>query len=489
MVNDAHLAEDVTQGTFLALAKNATHLTDKTIISGWLHRTAQNLASKIVRADIRRRAREKEAAAMNELLSADADGGWKQIAPHLDAALNELSEEDRNAVIFRYFERKSAREMAQALGLSDDAAQKRVSRAVERLRRLLGERGVTVGTGALVTIICANAVQAAPVGLAVAISSSALAVGGSALCATATTTLFMTTLQKTAVGSVLIAALATATYNAKKASGLTAELRALRQQQAAVAEQLEQSNRDRDNARQSADRITRNSQADAAEMMRLRGNVARLRIQVADLATKRNAGAAVAQPPPPKRDLEAPEPVQIFVATADARVPSGQTLAVGGWSTLEGKRTIMLIEPAIGNPQTTEAPATIQLASRVFQIPDPILDKIISDLNLSRLEKLRTEERAVTSHEIFSGEETTRLVKALETTTGVELLAAPRVETMNGRQAVVSITRNQVIEGQMQVLGPTLDIEPRIAADGASFNLTVVARLRTSSVAPSPENP
>ena len=131
MVRDAHLAEDVTQGAFVALARNARQLTDRPVLSGWLHRTAQNLAANAVRSNVRRRAREQEAAAMNELLSAEPDAVWERIAPLLDAALGELSEADRDALLLRYFERKSAREMAQILGTSEDAAQKRVSRAVE----------------------------------------------------------------------------------------------------------------------------------------------------------------------------------------------------------------------------------------------------------------------------------------------------------------------------------------------------------------------
>ena len=80
---------------------------------------------------------------MNELLSAEPEAAWEHIAPHLDAALGELSEPDRDALLLRYFERKSAREMAQTLGTSEDAAQKRVSRAVERLREFFAKRNVT----------------------------------------------------------------------------------------------------------------------------------------------------------------------------------------------------------------------------------------------------------------------------------------------------------------------------------------------------------
>ena len=177
MVCDAHLAEDVTQGAFVALAKNAAQLADRPVLSGWLHRTAQNIAAQTVRTEVRRHAREQEAAAMNELLSTEPDASWEHIAPHLDAALGELSEPDRDALLLRYFERKSAQEMAQILGISDVAAQKRVSRAVERLREFFSKRGVTVGASGLVVVISANAVHAAPAGLAATISAAAVLAG------------------------------------------------------------------------------------------------------------------------------------------------------------------------------------------------------------------------------------------------------------------------------------------------------------------------
>src|SRR2546429_1301447 len=92
MVCDSHLAEDVTQGVFVVFAKNAAQLTNHRVLSGWLHRTAQNIAAQSVRTIERRRAREQEAVAMNELLSTEPDAIWDHIAPHLDEALGELGE-------------------------------------------------------------------------------------------------------------------------------------------------------------------------------------------------------------------------------------------------------------------------------------------------------------------------------------------------------------------------------------------------------------
>ena len=66
MVGNLDLAREVTQAVFVALSQNARPLSRRAVLSGWLHRTAQNLAAKTVRAEVRRRAREQEAAAMNE---------------------------------------------------------------------------------------------------------------------------------------------------------------------------------------------------------------------------------------------------------------------------------------------------------------------------------------------------------------------------------------------------------------------------------------
>jgi RNA polymerase sigma factor (sigma-70 family) len=116
MVCDSHLAKDVTQSVFVALAKEAGRITDRRVLSDWLHRTAQNVAAQTVRTDVRRRAREQEAAVMNELLSTEPDASWEHIAPQLDAALSALSEPDRHAILLRYFENKSLREVGQASG-------------------------------------------------------------------------------------------------------------------------------------------------------------------------------------------------------------------------------------------------------------------------------------------------------------------------------------------------------------------------------------
>jgi RNA polymerase sigma factor (sigma-70 family) len=302
MVCDSHLAQDVTQGTFVALARSAPHLTERAALSGWLHRTTQNIAAQTVRTDVRRRAREQEAAAMNELFATESDGLWERIAPHLDAALGELSEVDRDALLLRYFERKSAQEMAQVLGVSDEAAQKRVSRAVERLREFFAKRGVTVGASGLVVVISANAVQAAPVGLAVAISTT-VALAGTTVTATATATavktIAMTTLQKTLVAATIAVMAGAGIYEIREASQLREQNQALQQQQASFATQLQQLERERSDATKRlaalAEELAR-VKKNPSEVLRLRGEVGVLRQEKAIAAGESAASRVLADP-------------------------------------------------------------------------------------------------------------------------------------------------------------------------------------------------
>jgi RNA polymerase sigma factor (sigma-70 family) len=293
MVCDSHLAEDVTQGAFVALARSAPQLTGRAVLYGWLHRTAQNIAAQTVRTDVRRRAREQEAAAMNELLANESDAAWQRIAPHLDAALGELSEADRDAVMLRYFERKSAQEMAQVLGVSDEAAQKRVTRAVERLREFFAKRGVNVGASGFVVVLSANAVQAAPVGLAVTISTAAT-IAGSTLATTVATKTALTTMNwinaksiAAIVASVLVAGGSTYLIQEERAIRLRTEHQELSALQAKLAEE-------RDAALSAAQAESNEVSAlrkEQTELLRLRSEVGILRKHTNELGNLRQANS------------------------------------------------------------------------------------------------------------------------------------------------------------------------------------------------------
>ena len=172
---DAALAQDVTQMVFADLARKARSLPDDVVLGGWLHRHTGFTASKAVDRERRRRNREKEAALMNAMTCSSADPLWHEVAPLLDDALDRLPDPDRNAIVLRFFERRELRAVGAALGVSDDTAQKRVSRALDKLRDFLSRRGVTSTAGALSAVLSAQAVGAAPPALATTLPGSALA--------------------------------------------------------------------------------------------------------------------------------------------------------------------------------------------------------------------------------------------------------------------------------------------------------------------------
>lgn len=170
---------------------------------------------------------------MHNLLAVEPETHWENVAPLLDAALDELSEPDRHALLLRYFERRSAREMAETLGISEEAAQKRCRRALERLRDYLARQGVPVGTAGLVAGISVHAVEAAPAGLAATVSAAGLLSGTSMVTTTATVatqTIAMTTLQKSLVVATLTCAVGIALYQGMQTTAAKSEAAALRHQ-------------------------------------------------------------------------------------------------------------------------------------------------------------------------------------------------------------------------------------------------------------------
>lgn len=227
---DAHLAEDVAQRVFTDLARRARSLSGYSVLGGWLYRRAQFVASDIVRAEHRRRARELEAQAMQEVSRpAVGDADWQKLAPVLDEAIGELPERDRDAVVLRFIEARPFREIGATLRLTEDAARMRVERALEKLRAALGRRGITSTSAALGVALANQAAAMAPAGVAASVTGAALA-GAAAAGGAGAASLAIFTMSKVKVGvvSVLLAAgLATVAVEVHANRGLHAELRAL----------------------------------------------------------------------------------------------------------------------------------------------------------------------------------------------------------------------------------------------------------------------
>ena len=115
-LSDAGWAEEVTQNVFVALARKAPFLGRDVALAAWLHKTALLEARHRLRAELRRKRRQETAVAMGVTMKED-DSLLKTLSPVLDETLMELREKDRHAVVLRYFENKSLREVGEAFGV------------------------------------------------------------------------------------------------------------------------------------------------------------------------------------------------------------------------------------------------------------------------------------------------------------------------------------------------------------------------------------
>jgi RNA polymerase sigma factor (sigma-70 family) len=168
---DSHLAEDIAQMVFADLARKASTLSHSVMLGGWLHRHTCFVAATIRRSERRRRSRERQAM---EMSAHHSESNFATVMPILDDAINRLGEEDRRAILLRFFEQQDFRSVGAVLGSNEDAARMRVNRALEKLQIFLKRRGVALSAVTLGTLLAGEVVQAAPAGLAASISSAAL---------------------------------------------------------------------------------------------------------------------------------------------------------------------------------------------------------------------------------------------------------------------------------------------------------------------------
>ena len=169
LVRDEHLADDVTQATFLALAQNAGRWRTGASFSSWLFRVVRYTAYSALRGERRRRHREQEVAAMSSKIGPEAPTDeWSAVAPMLDDLVSHLWATDRQAILLRFYQQRSFSDIGRDMGISEEAARKRVARAVEKLRRLFAGRGVAVLSAGLATLLLAHATEPASAGVVAA---------------------------------------------------------------------------------------------------------------------------------------------------------------------------------------------------------------------------------------------------------------------------------------------------------------------------------
>ena len=176
-VRTAAQAEEITQAVFIILARKAAGLRSAAVLESWLYETTRLTSLSFLRGERRRQRREQEAYMQSTIQETPDDPIWHQLEPLLDEAMAGLGKKDREAVILRFFKAKKLGEIAAALQMTEAAAQSRVHRAVDKLRKFLIKRGLVLTAAAIAGAISGNSVQAAPVALAKSVTAVALTKG------------------------------------------------------------------------------------------------------------------------------------------------------------------------------------------------------------------------------------------------------------------------------------------------------------------------
>jgi RNA polymerase sigma factor (sigma-70 family) len=413
MVRDEHAAQDVTQSVFMVLARNARNLARRNVLAGWLHRTTQNLASNAVRSDVRRRSREQQVASMNESVSDESAALWERIAPQLDAALAHLSQNDRDALLLRYFQNKRICEVAEILETTEHAAQKRVNRAVERLRKIIARHGVVAEASGLSVSISTHAMQSTPA--AIASASSSAGILARAALVTETTTKGFTFLQKALVTTALVTAVGAALY----ALHLSNEIRSLQQRESLLASQLDESQRERDDAINRADLLQAQIESFKQGMQergRLRAEISRLRAMTPSIAST--------------------------LSTASATPP----------------------------PQTwTKMPIQVTIEAKFVSLSDDVLKSL----------KIQwTPDPEGGSHGLITAEQLQGISQALTNNDDIHVISVPNVTTLSGRRAKIASTAPAELNDTNANVGATQDITPDFSTNDSTFNLQITAQLK-----------
>ncbi len=162
-------AEDVAQAVFLLLSRKAGRIPRRGSLTGWLFNVSRLCCANARKMDARRKKYERAAGLMRQEL----DQLGENAGPELDAGLAKLGEHERQAILVRFFEKRTLAETAAALGITAEATEKRLERGIAKLRQFFIRKGFAVPAGGVAAVLGAPRMWAAPTDLAARIASGA----------------------------------------------------------------------------------------------------------------------------------------------------------------------------------------------------------------------------------------------------------------------------------------------------------------------------
>jgi RNA polymerase sigma factor (sigma-70 family) len=428
---DAYLAEDITQLVFCELARKARGLPSDVVLAGWLYRSASLKSAQVVRTERRRSVREQIAVEMQDPAESN-EGMWQDLAPLLDAALDHLSAGERDAVILRFFQNANLRAVGEALGLSEDAAQKRVSRALERLRSFFSRHGIVcTSAGVAVALATQGGLASLPVGLVAAVTTGALAsakAGATAAGFQSLKTLAYLTMTKFKI-ALMVAAIAVALTPVLLQHRA---LERLRLENARLANEFAARPDLAPIASPEPDQESKRLRAQASELLKLPAEVARLRQQQTERSTASTIPGSSKIAPPALTASPGPEAqTNEFSSEVQTPVNFGETVVTGGWATSPGHRVLVFVRPELrqGEGETQ----SILLRAHGVELAEAMLTKY-------GMQDLATISPQTQQHGgTYANSDADQLMQRLAGESGTHLLTVPVIQTLPGRSANILI--------------------------------------------------
>lgn len=302
LAGNSHLAQEVAQEVFTTLAQKAENIGSHQVLGGWLYKTTRHLAMHAVRTEVRRHTRERIAVSLH---STEQDNSPEEIFDYLEPAMAELEDADHDALVLRYLQDRTLKEVGLQMGVSEDAARMRVNRALDRLRNIFEARGVSVASTALASVLITGSAAAVPSTLAGSISLAAVGVSSAAAATLGAVTITtMHWLNTKSVAAIIAASVlaASGTYFLQqgKIDQLRAEQETFAAEQGKLASAYEASRTSATAMESELEQLRRST----SELMRLRNEVAGIRrerdaAKQAEAATKKSAPAIADNAPAP----------------------------------------------------------------------------------------------------------------------------------------------------------------------------------------------